>query len=693
MLADVWGKLYLFHPRVISSPVDWNRVLTDTIPKVEHAKGTDDLIAILNDSLFAPLDDPFTLAQKHEPDSAPLTQRALFGRKLSPAIGYIDATAPREYGSDPAGRISQILESLGPLQKVIVDLRFAVPQYANLDWLRLFLDSTQSRGGLVRREHRGWNERNVPWKYFQQWTVTSPSALNPVPDKRPISIPAVFVVNCFSYKLAADALDVLQASGRGIVILESQCRFPADDVQRYTENVEVTLNTSLLLSKSGNLGAQADYSTAKVDETALADLADTLMAQRQRGAQKPRHPFSFRMHFPALEQPSLESLSREQRLAGLFKVWAVISYMDPHVGNASIDWDTALPAWIPHVEAAQSVSDYYDVMQRLTAKLNDSHIGYLHSLLWTRRMLPLQMQSVEGKPIIVGTLPTLGESPPVRVGDEVLAIDGTSVAEMFARNAPLISASTPGARERDLVRSLNLTAEAKDAVDVLLQNENGPQTVRLKTIPRTTPPATAPVQLIEQTFGYISMGDVNEGQFESALSHFADAKGLILDVRGYPAFDASSVLIPRIIDNRLRTHSATIPVASTPDRRSRSVWELQGWYEPDIAHRYSGPIVALFDERTQSNAEHFLINLKGTGRVTFVGSTTAGTDGDITALYLPGGGSFAFTGSVVRFADGSKFQNVGVTPDVVVKPTIRGIRQGRDEVLQKGLEVLRSLIH
>jgi C-terminal processing protease CtpA/Prc len=47
----------------------------------------------------------------------------------------------------------------------------------------------------------------------------------------------------------------------------------------------------------------------------------------------------------------------------------------------------------------------------------------------------------------------------------------------------------------------------------------------------------------------------------------------------------------------------------------------------------------------------------------------------------------------VKFGDGSRFQNVGIVPDVPAAPTVEGIKAGRDEVLEKGLEVLRRLVH
>ena len=77
----------------------------------------------------------------------------------------------------------------------------------------------------------------------------------------------------------------------------------------------------------------------------------------------------------------------------------------------------------------------------------------------------------------------------------------------------------------------------------------------------------------------------------------------------------------------------------------------------------------------------------------FVGGPTAGCNGNRTWLSLPGGGRVWFTGMRVKFGDGSRFQNVGIVPDVPAAPTVEGIRAGRDEVLEKGLEVLRRLVH
>jgi len=41
------------------------------------------------------------------------------------------------------------------------------------------------------------------------------------------------------------------------------------------------------------------------------------------------------------------------------------------------------------------------------------------------------------------------------------------------------------------------------------------------------------------------------------------------------------------------------------------------------------------------------------------------------------------------FPDGTEKQRVGIVPDVEVRTTIKGIRQGRDEVLEAGIEVIK----
>ena len=57
----------------------------------------------------------------------------------------------------------------------------------------------------------------------------------------------------------------------------------------------------------------------------------------------------------------------------------------------------------------------------------------------------------------------------------------------------------------------------------------------------------------------------------------------------------------------------------------------------------------------------------------------------------PGGFNVGFTGMRVTRHDGrSPHHLVGVKPDVAVAPTLEGLRAGRDEVLERGLAIVRA---
>lgn len=57
-LADIWGKVWLFHPAIVTEDIDWNQVLVKAIPEVEAAKTSDELAARINERLLKPLNDP-----------------------------------------------------------------------------------------------------------------------------------------------------------------------------------------------------------------------------------------------------------------------------------------------------------------------------------------------------------------------------------------------------------------------------------------------------------------------------------------------------------------------------------------------------------------------------------------------------------------------------------------------------------
>jgi C-terminal processing protease CtpA/Prc len=103
---------------------------------------------------------------------------------------------------------------------------------------------------------------------------------------------------------------------------------------------------------------------------------------------------------------------------------------------------------------------------------------------------------------------------------------------------------------------------------------------------------------------------------------------------------------------------------------------------------FAGKIVILVDETSQSQSEYTSLAFRSVPGAIVVGSTTAGADGDISEIRLPGGLSTVFSGIGVFYPDKRPTQRVGIVPDVVVIPTLAGIRAGRDAVLEKALRLI-----
>ena len=73
-----------------------------------------------------------------------------------------------------------------------------------------------------------------------------------------------------------------------------------------------------------------------------------------------------------------------------------------------------------------------------------------------------------------------------------------------------------------------------------------------------------------------------------------------------------------------------------------------------------------------------------------IGSTTAGADGGMTMFYLPGRIFTGFSGISPLNPDESETQRIGIIPDIEVKRTVTGIRDGVDEYLEKAVEIINA---
>jgi C-terminal processing protease CtpA/Prc len=708
VVADLWSKVYLYHPRIAAGQVDFNEVLLKAIPKIEQAPSDAEFVRIINEHVLGPLGDNQTTAQLAIPascgPSASGPPPAIQTRRLSPKVGLVKIPDPRV----EADRVNPFLDpfqsavnSFGHIEQLIVDLRYEVD--AEVDdwttyWLGLFVDKPLEQAHYLQREHGGLNEYNSANNaYRQRWRIDGGDALprafwNSV-IRPQIVVPTLFVVNNASYPRYARRLDSLQGAGLANVLWENSGCSVGPDVEQFAGRIRMYLNGKQLLNGSPT-GAHPDRTADKrlSDEQLLSAATELLPRLRAREATSVTiPPLRFRPY-----ETSAEALSaREQRIFWLIKVWMAVRHFFPHHEFASVKWADALQMWIPRVEAARNSDEFFDILRQMTAPLNDSHIRVVAPNGHPSRSVfypHVRIARVQGK--VVVTAAGGDAQGDVKAGDEVVAIDGRSVTQIEEHMRLRISASTEGAFQRAWNSQ---TYGSRDSKAQLTLRRNG--TSYTVSLPRTRtqplPERTyAASRQLEGSMGYLNLFMFKtEDELRSAFLALRSSAGLILDLRGYPSYgDARVFLAKRLYDHTVRSALDQYPLLTRHRPREISGVARFEYHQPVIAEYYGSPVIVLINASAQSYPESIALDLTNEHRVTFVGSPSTGTTGGATVLQLPGGWWLEFTGTKVMYPDGRRFQNIGIIPDVHVEPTIRGLQAGTDEVFEKGVDVLRSMI-
>ena len=193
-------------------------------------------------------------------------------------------------------------------------------------------------------------------------------------------------------------------------------------------------------------------------------------------------------------------------------------------------------------------------------------------------------------------------------------------------------------------------------------------------------------KLLDDTIGYITLAFIKEEDIAVIKETFKDTKGIIIDIRNYP-----STFVPFSLGSYFVSSSTPFVKFTKFDLDNPGAFYFTDSLEiPKDEETYKGKLVVLVNEVTQSQAEYTAMAFRAGAHTTIVGSTTAGADGNVSSIYLPGGLLTRISGNGVYYPDGTQTQRVGIIPDVEVKPTIEGLKQGRDELLEKAIELIKE---
>jgi hypothetical protein len=310
--------------------------------------------------------------------------------------------------------------------------------------------------------------------------------------------------------------------------------------------------------------------------------------------------------------------------------------------------------------------------------------------------LPVMVEAIDGLPVV-----RRSKVDEVKAGDTILSVDGRSSRDWYAEELARTSAATDGYRfdiaSRWFIRLTGpVTLELRDPDGATRTATVNPQPAASLT-PETYLVSLRPSGPLDdlgapELYYLNADGEVTVG-IEAFRAALADAgarqsRGLVVDMRGYPSNYDHYELAMRLQREPIRSARFGLGVYTGPDKLDHVVEQYD--LEPLSDPAFDGPIVLLTGPHAVSAAENFMIMLVQPRRVrAVVGQQSAGTNGNITAIQLPGGFAFSYTGMNLTLPDGSRFHGLGIQPDVPVALTAKDLRDGIDRDLLTAIEVLR----
>ena len=363
------------------------------------------------------------------------------------------------------------------------------------------------------------------------------------------------------------------------------------------------------------------------------------------------------------------------KLLALFRFWNIYEYYSPNVSITKIDWDEALKQGIPKIVQTDTYRDY---------------------VLALAETLPCRFQTAEGQ-VVVSETSDSESTDSLQRGDVITAVNGIPIDERIETLSRYIAVPEDGKIGSLMDNSLLKSDQDKARVDVIRNGAPLSLTVKCSESSFRSTENLSSRLISDGRIGYLNPTVSSENELKQIMSKFQDTEGIIVDLRYYPSNFIRRLLGEYLIPEPAQFATMSLPNPVAPgsfyfnDNCISGSGYLRSTGEDDTEYPlYQGRTVILMDDTSASRSEFTIMALRQTPGAVVVGSPSLGTDGDVVDVSLPGQISFSISGLGVYTPDGGQTQRIGLTPDIECRPTVEGIREGRDELVEKAVEIILS---
>lgn len=428
-----------------------------------------------------------------------------------------------------------------------------------------------------------------------------------------------------------------------------------------------------------------------------ATFFDETLAKKLKYIEENRHQGK---HFYVEKQPvgkikttnepvyeNFEYPTEPYRLLGLFKYWNVIEYFFPYKYLTDQKWDSVLLEMIPKFRNASNQNDYQLAIKEVVAKIDDSH-AYVNLKNEHYNSLPLKLANIDNKAVVSGFYnDSLARTNGFELGDVIVKINGLEVVKETEQNLKYVSGSnTYGKQVRAYYKILsgkettvNVTIERNNVLKELQANRYAFKDFNYGKQPAKT-------VSLDENIGYIDMETFKREEITETFKAFSSKKAIIIDLRNYPDF------IYNLVARQINSKRSDFVLSYSPNIDYPGKFTYKKPLETGTKNKgnYKGKVIILVNGETISRSEFTVMALQTADNVVTIGSQTAGADGDVAYFEFIGSYPTSISGNGILYPDETETQRKGVKIDIEVYPTIEALRQGRDEILEKAIEIAKQ---
>ncbi|MGD0785342.1 MAG: S41 family peptidase [Sedimentisphaerales bacterium] len=441
------------------------------------------------------------------------------------------------------------------------------------------------------------------------------------------------------------------------------------------------------------------------------------------------------------DKKTCETLTKEDRIFGLVEIYSTAKQHFAYFERLpNLDWDKTFKEYLPLVEKKQSLLEYYRILQRFIALLEDGHTNvYLPKTVETQLdRLPLRLKYIQDEWVITERMPSkeiLKEDIPV--GSIVLNIEKLPANEYIEKEFIPYSAhgSIQGKRT-----AINWQLQNGQKVYMTFKYPDGSVHSRIICANRKTikwndelrKKYTSSLRLgpdfstkqLENNILYVRYRECTkeiQGKFCRLIQDMnMPPKAMIIDFRGNTGGSTPTQAIAHLMSLPISWYSfktrwsisyIDAQMSSEKNRDDKKAvldgkrnfmklpekMDLEWFVVCDsntqiqpAEKNYNGQLILLIDRETASAAEDMVVMLHAAGRAKVTGEPSFGSTGQPFMLDLPGGGTARICTANCKYTDGREFIGVGIQPDIPVHPTIKGIAEGQDEMLEAAIKYLKN---